>query len=248
MIKWIVLIALGFFGFKTFAQSASQSAGSGSDKLDLQKLEDKYWAAKDTDFSVVQNRTYTKANRYFGSFSYGPLMNDPYSNGRMTNFALGYYFSERFGMEFAMERGALVDNAGTSKYRDTYGVNADYNRFVEYKSVNMIWVPFYAKMSFLDRAIVYFDMQFALGIGNMAYESQTNLGGKSGSTTGFNIDFTQQLFFSEHWAARLDVKNKWTNQDRYRYQLTGTQTEADRKLPTSSVQDTTILLGLTFFY
>src|SRR5687768_17351365 len=35
-----------------------------SEKLDIQGLEEKYWAPKDTDFSVVQNRTYTKAKRF----------------------------------------------------------------------------------------------------------------------------------------------------------------------------------------
>ena len=64
--------------------SLSFAQDKGGDKLDLKKLEDKYWAAKDTDFSVVQNRTYTKEGRAFLSLSYGPLMNDPYSYGRLS--------------------------------------------------------------------------------------------------------------------------------------------------------------------
>lgn len=234
-------LCLGFTA-PAFAQSAD------SDKVDLKKLEEKYWAAKDSDYSVVQNRTYTKANRPYLSLSYGPLLNDSYSTGRMTNAALGYFFSERWGVEFAYEKGDLKDNDGVTKYRDQYGVQVDYNKFVTNKSLNVIFVPLYAKMSFLDRSILYFDMQFAAGIGQAEYEIQRDIGPASQTATSFNLDVTQQLFFHEHWALRLDIKNKWSTQERHRYQLTGGQTEADRKLPDVNAQDTSILLGVTFFY
>src|ERR1700731_3336923 len=51
------------------------------DKVDISDLENKYWAPKDTDFSVVQNRTYTKAHRFALSALIGPIVNDPYSTG-----------------------------------------------------------------------------------------------------------------------------------------------------------------------
>lgn len=239
-----------------FAQSSS---GDKSDRLDLKKLEDKYWAAKDTDFNVVQNRTYTKDHRMFFSLSYGTLVNDAYSYGRMTNAALGYYFSERYGVEFAFEKGNLKDNDSVTVFRGNYGTAPNYNKYVDYKSINFIWVPFYSKTSFLDRKIMYFDIQFAAGIGTMTYEMQTDpvdsshtpshpLDPEKKSAFGYNIDVTQQLFFSEHFAIRLDIKNKWSKQDLRKYQITGSQTEAnDRSMGSTTQQDTTILLGLTFF-
>lgn len=238
----ILGLALGLSTLPALAQSAD------SDKVDLKKLEEKYWAAKDSDYSVVQNRTYTKANRPYLSLSYGPLLNDSYSTGRMTNAAVGYFFSERWGVEFAYEKGDLKDNDGVTKYRDQYGVQVDYNKFVSNKALNVIFVPLYAKMSFLDRSILYFDMQFAAGIGQIDYEVQRNLGPETKTATSFNFDITQQLFFHEHWALRLDIKNKWSSQERQRYQLSGGQTEADRGLSNMNAQDTSILLGVTFFY
>lgn len=232
------------------AQTAGGSAqkSDDSDKVDLKKLEEKYWAAKDSDYAVVQNRTYTKATRPYLSLSYGPLINDSYSIGRMSNLALGYFFSERWGFEFSYEKGDLKDNDGVTKYRDQYGVQVDYNKFISSKSVQAIFVPLYAKMSFLDKSILYFDIQFALGLGQIEYEVQRNIGATTLNTTSFNFDVTQQLFFHEHWALRLDIKNKWSSQERHRYQLSGTQTEADRKLSNIQNQDTTLLLGVTFFY
>jgi outer membrane beta-barrel protein len=233
----------------------------GSDKLDLKKLEDKYWSAKDADFSVVQNRTYSKAKKVFFSLSYGPLVNDAYSYGRMTNGALGYYFSERLGIEVAYEVGNLKNNDSTDAFINRNKFAPDYNTFEDYKSLNLIVVPFYAKMSFWDRKIMYFDMQFAFGVGQMHYQIQkaapfdastgnATLTPEDNTTMGYNFDVTQQLFFHENFAIRLDIKNKWSTQKKERYYInTGAgQTEADRSLGNINQQDTSILLGLTVFF
>lgn len=225
----------------------------GSDKLDLKKLEDKYWSAKDSDFSVVQNRTYSKAKKFFTSLSYGPMVNDAYSNGRMTNIAAGYYFSERWGLELAYEMGNIKDNDSTSSFINVNTFAPDYNRFKNYTSLNFIVVPFYAKMSFWDRKIMYFDMQFALGVGQMQYQIVKVDGAaapfrdtsENGSTIGYNFDVTQQLFFHENFAVRFDIKNKWSTQSKKRYFLTGTQ---ERDMGKINQQDTTMLLGVTIFF
>jgi outer membrane beta-barrel protein len=238
----ILMISLLSFG------AMAQSTDRGSDKMDLKSLEDKYWAAKDTDFSVVQNRTYTKKERFFTSISYGPLVNDPWSYGRMTNFAVGYYFNERWGLEVAHEMGSLRDNESTKEIFNKAG-SPDRNLFESYTSLNLIVVPFYAKMSFWDRKILYFDMQFAFGVGQANYEHQkqsfsTDVSTK-GSAVGFNFDVTQQLFFHENFAVRFDFKNKFTSQEKFKFRESG---GGNPSLGKSTVNDTSILFGLTFFY
>jgi outer membrane beta-barrel protein len=238
---------------KSKASTTATTEDRGSDKLDLKNLEDKYWSAKDTDFTVVQNRTYTKAKRVFASLSYGPMLDDPYSVGRMTDISLGYYFSERWGLEVAYEQGSLKDNDSTKAFIGQNKFAPNYNRFKNYKSVNLLFVPFYAKMSFLDKKILYFDIQFAVGVGQMAYQIQTTTGNTTATLVdasqnktafGYNFDVTQQLFFSQHAALRLDVKNKWSKQDEMRYFPAG----GDPNLGSGMHQDTTILLGLNVFF
>lgn len=250
----IMLLSLSALG------QTKDAPAKDSDKLDLKKLEDKYWAAKDTDFSVVQNRTYTKAGRGYLSVSYGVLVNDPYSTARLTNFAAGYYFSERWGFELAHQTGQVVDNDGTSEFKSQYSVSPNYNRFKSYTSANMIWVPFYAKMSFMDRSIVYFDIQFSVGVGSRKYEiihdstsknatNQTPDGNTVGNAFGYNFDFTQQLFFANHWAFRMDLKNQWANEKRERAYLSGTQTaDKDLALPNNLINDSSLMLGFTYFF
>jgi outer membrane beta-barrel protein len=234
-----------------FGQIQGQrSTDKTSDRLDLKRLEDSYWAAKDTDFSVVQNRTYTKKGRFFGSLSYGPLINDPWYVGRQTGFSVGYYFNERWGVELNHELGSLEDGEST-KATFTAGGAPDRNKFLDYTSLNLVIVPFYAKMSFWDRKIMYFDMQFAVGVGQMNYEQQKVTGTlgneiaihEKQSAIGFNLDVTQQLFFHENFAFRLDLKNKFSPQDKRKYRGNN-----NNSLGEEIVNDTSLLFGLTIFY
>lgn len=251
------LITTGYIaGAQAQQAQAPASDERGSDKLDLKRLEDKYWSAKDTDFSVVQNRRYTKAKKYFVSLGYGPLVNDAYSYGRMTNVSGGYYFSERMGVELGYEMGNLRDNDSTDTFINQNKFAPDYNQFQKYISANFLVVPFYAKMSFWDRKIMYFDMQFAVGVGQLTYKVKrvdgaappSNPGTDSSrdeTTIGYNLDITQQLFFAQNFAVRFDIKNKWSKQKKERYYLNGAQ---ERSLGDINQQDTTMLLGLTVFF
>lgn len=254
MKKWVLAAIATVTVTAAQAQQKQTTAQSdrGSDKLDLKKLEDKYWSAKDTDFNVVQNRTYSKAKKMFVSLSYGPLVNDAYSYGRMTNVAAGYYFSERWGLEAAYETGDVRFSDSTDIFINRNGFAPDFNQFKKYTSLNFIIVPFYAKMSFFDRKIMYFDMQFAAGVGQMTYEVQKVTGAIGSSAAnetknsiGYNLDITQQLFFHENFAIRFDIKNKWSKQDKERYYLGAGQ---ERSLGSTTQQDTSMLLGLTVFF
>lgn len=265
MLKKVIVAAIAtLLAFSAQAQSAGSKSSSpakddrGSDRLDLKKLEDKYWSAKDTDFTVVQNRTYTKDKKFFVSLSYGPLVNDAYSYGRMTNVAAGYYFNERMGLEAAYESGSIKDSDSTEQFITKNKFAPNYNTYKNYTSLNFIIVPFYAKMSFWDRKILYFDMQFAAGVGQMKYTVKKISGNVDVPSTvtvldeqktgmGYNFDVTQQLFFHENFAIRFDIKNKWSKQTRERYYI-GTDPESLRGLGDINQQDTTMLLGLTVFF
>ncbi len=142
----------------------------GSDKLDIKKLEQKYWAAKDDDFNVVQNRRYVKAERFYLTAAAGIPFNDPYSTGTLVNGSLGYFFNERWGLEATYNSASLKDNDAVKQFVDTYAAIPDHNILKSSYFLSGIWVPFYAKMSVLDKSIIYFDMGLSVGVGTLDYE------------------------------------------------------------------------------
>jgi outer membrane beta-barrel protein len=169
----------------------------------------------------------------------------------MFNAAAGYYFTEFMGFEATYELGNLKDNDATDFFINKNGFAPNYNKFKSYMGANFIYVPFYAKMAFLDKKILYFDIQFSAGLGMLGYQSQIEAiqgGNKDFSTVAFSLDVSQQLFFAEHFAVRLDVKNKWSRQNQFRYQISSGESEDARSLGTINQQDTTILLGITYFH
>src|SRR4051794_14929352 len=63
------------------AKGGAPAANADDKKVDISDLENKYWAPKDTDFSVVQNRTYSKDHKFIASLQYGIPINDSHSDG-----------------------------------------------------------------------------------------------------------------------------------------------------------------------
>ncbi len=233
----VMTLVIGPLSFFTPANAQSKD----SDRVDLGVIEKEFWSAKDTDFSVVQNRTFPKENRFFLSLGMGTLMNDPFITAQITRLSTGYYFSERWGVELASETLAPSDSKST-QYFKSQGQFPNYNLSSGYQSIGVSWVPLYAKMSFLDRAILYFDMQFSFGVGQKSYQIFHQTGGNAqDSSMGYHFDITQNIFFSKNWSLRIDLKNQWSNQNRHK---------SDTFLPlgSESVNDSSLLFGITYFH
>lgn len=240
---------------KPATASQPASAERGSDKLDIKKLEQKYWAAKDDDFSVVQNRRYVKAERFYLTAAAGIPFNDPYSTGSIFSANLGYFTSERWGVELNYNSADMKDNDAVKQFVDTYGAIPNHNVYKSSYYLNAIWVPFYAKMSALDRAIIYFDMGLSLGLGNLNYEIAQKEGNVSKSAFSYKLGIFQQIFFSEHFAIRADLTNTWSTQDKMKYYTPGGTTDGGQAVPggprdmgSETINDTSLMIGLTYWH
>jgi outer membrane beta-barrel protein len=227
--------------------SSNVWAQTGSDKLDVKALEQKYWAAKDDDFSVVQNRAFAKAHKFFGTFNYGRAINDPYYTGSYMGVEGGYYFNETWGVEGLYQTtnfsksnsfNTIVEKGGSPTVN-----KADHKMFV-----NALWMPIYAKMSLFDKKIIHFDMGFSVGVGELAYDKQYYSGSfpsgtinsKSDQSMGYSIGVTQQFYFSRLAALKVDFNNTWGTQKTLNF--SGGAAGGNK-----AVNDTSIIVGLTFF-
>lgn len=220
---------------------------TAADKIDVTDLENKYWAAKDTDFSVVQNRLYSKARRFSLSGMYGTLVNDPWNEGAAYGGSLAYYFNERWGIETSYSQLESRDNKGTQKLAQQGGL-PNYNKMKTFYGGSLVWVPLYAKMSLLNWTIIYFDMSFALGGGVQEYQQQRDDGAATKTTPAVTFDVTQTFFLSKYIAFRLDLKNRWYREETAWYRSSSAATAGTRTVSTDTNNTTLLMLGLTLLY
>lgn len=262
MFNWIVVCVFLTAGLplmaqskKTDAKAPAQEAKKGGategDKLDISDLEQKYWAAKDTNFNVVQNRTYAKAKRVAVSATYGNLINDSYSRASNLSISGSYYFTERYGVELNYTDVDSQDNKLVETFESDFGTTPDHGKVNSYIGAGFHWVPFYAKMSLLGKRILYFDMAFTPGLGMTTYDQQTDVGTRSKSAPTFSIDVTQSIFFSKNFAVRVDFKNRFFQEEVIEYRKSPATQAAGQDNQTVRTDFTTnslLMFGLTFFY
>jgi outer membrane beta-barrel protein len=223
------------------ADAGAPPAPTG-DKLDITDLEQKYWSAKDTDFSVVQNRTYTKEKRYSLSASMGPIVNDAYSKG--FGFALtgNYFFSEREGVQLEYTTTNLSNSKMVEAFAGNYGgVIVDHNKVKTSIGASYNYVPVYAKVSLLGKKILYFDMIFSPGVAIVNYEQNLSAGNEKQQSVALTFDVSQMFFLSSKLAIRADLKNRWYqhNVRSWRY---GSQISSDTE------QNFFLMFGVTYFH
>jgi len=239
--------------------SLAQTENRGSDKVDLKKLEDKYFSAKDDDYGVIQNRTFSKSKKIYASLVYGPLVNDPFSKSRALGGMLGYYFTEDFGVEYSYltydsKKSDSVENFNSLS---SAGISPDYNLLKSAMSVSATYTPFYAKLAFMNKSIMYFDMGFTAGLGLSTYDqiifrrtsSGTNIGEDKDTATAphFELGVMQQLFLNNNVAFRVDVKNTFYTQIVKKYDVGSAGNQNARPEFSKAGNNTTISFGLTLF-
>ena len=229
-------------------KTETKKAKSDSDKLDISDLEKKYWSPKDTEFSVVQNRTYSKVKKIGLSLQYGPVINDGYSSGQDLALSVNYYPKERYGYEFRYSNSDLSNNDVVKAFiKDVAkgsGILPDHGKIKSHMAFGFNWIPVYAKVSFLDKRIIYFDMAISPKIGMVTYEQQARAeaGGnqiKSAPTIGF--DLTQFFFINRHLAFRADIQNFWFNEEVLNY-------SSGAVLRSNTTNHTAFLVGVTYYF
>lgn len=233
------------------------TASETKDAVDIKKLEDKYWAAKDDEYGVIQNRTFTKMNKFYGSVVYGPLINDPYAKARAVGLMAGYFFTEDLGVEISLINYDSQQNDTVTAYETQFGgAKPDYNLIKSAKAISVVYSPLYAKMSLMNKSILYFDMGVTAGLGMSDYEIQKvnkdGVGNKSkanemASSAHFELGINQQLFINQNIAFRLDIKNTFYQQNTKQYEIGIGAAESTRLSGSKSSNDTSITFGLTYF-
>jgi outer membrane beta-barrel protein len=220
-----------------------------SDKVDISELEQRYWAPKDQEFSVVQNRLYQKAKRPYITVGWGPVINDTYSTGSVVGGSVGYYFTEKMGVELTYHAADAKKNTLVQGFISQFQTSPDHNLLKDFVGLSYVFTPIYAKLSFMDTRIVHFDMSISPGIGMTRYEQQLNDRTLSPtSTPTFSLDITQQFFLTGNLALRFDVRNRFYREELLKWKGSGLTVPTGTVLRTETTTNTIVVFGLTYFF
>jgi outer membrane beta-barrel protein len=225
--------------------SAESNQTKDSDKLDVTDLEKKYWSSKDTDFSVVQNRLFSKEGRFALTANYGGFVNDAWSEGPSMGVGLNYFLSERYGLELSFLRSNSQDSKATESLKTNQDGAPNHGKIKSFYGAAFSWVPFYAKMSVMDATIVYFDMAVSFGAGVTEYEQQLEEGPSLKSAPSVTLDISQHFFLNKWFALRFDYKNRWFQEEvtQYRSPVVGQRTTV-----TETNQTSFLMFGATVYF
>ncbi len=215
-------------------------------EVNVEDLEKKYWAPKEQKYSVVQSRPFTKEKKFHLSVTGGPVMFEPASKGYNAAVNLGYHFTERFGVELEYNHYMMEDNEVQVAIIDKNGFY-NHGQADAFYGANFRLVPFYSKMSFFGRKIIYFDMSFAAQLGMLQYTPQfsatSGVAEETKTAIAFGLDISQNYYLTKKFAVRVDFKTRFHNQEIIDGSTTGAGTKEKDELRSL----TNMNLGFTYF-
>lgn len=158
-----------------------------------------------SDIAVIQKRYLMKTER-FEIFAGGTaLMNDAFFNNMGGVLKLGYYFSEKWGVEGSLFVLSSKEKEVTQSLSDRGVVTNSLVTPKGFYGADIKWVPIYGKMAFFDNRIVPFDLYFSVGFGFTQSDVEDDSGnaGTSSSPT-FKVGTGQKFAISKSFAFRWD--------------------------------------------
>lgn len=163
-------------------------------KNKLSDLSDLANLAPFSDIAVIQKRFLYKTQRFEGFLGGAGLMNEAFFNNVGAVGKMGYYFSEKWGVEASYFALFTSKRQVTRSLADRQVITESLVTPKGFYGLDIKWVPIYGKMAFFDERIVPFDLYFSLGAGL----TQTNQEGSSASASTIKIG-TGQMFAIRKW-------------------------------------------------
>lgn len=157
------------------------------------------------DVAMIQKRYLPKTGRFEAFGGLQGILNDKFFVSFGGSGRIGYYFTERLGLEALVMVFTTAEKSVTKDLREKRGVlTTNFVSPTSYYGLDFKWTPVYGKMSFANRKITPFDLYFSIG-GGM---TSTNQGG-SEPTVHFG---TGQMFaFNKSAALRWDFSWNFYN-------------------------------------
>lgn len=180
------------------------------------------------EISVLQKKFMPKSSRFEIHGGYNLIANNPFFNISGFQFKLGYYFSERLGIEAAYRSLVTSDSQEAKDLRSIQGVSTRNLSTVQSGiSYSINYSPVYGKISWFDKKIIPFDHFFTLGYAITQTQNE-NVGGIQLGTG--------QLF-------------SWSKSVGFRWDIVWNSYTATTSIGVSNtVQDLYVSAGVSYFF
>lgn len=191
----MVLVGLALSGV-AHAQGAPDGK-PGEKKVSIDHLRKQYWN-QGGELEVVQNRVYSKSQRFELSVGGGFINSDPFLSTKSANLGVGYYFNEMIGVRvLAWKIWAPLSQAGV-EVPQISGVEASVNRPEIFLGAEATVNAVYGKLALFGSSILYYDLMMAAGIGQMRTET--------GNYIAPSVGLTQNVYINQWLGLRLDYR------------------------------------------
>lgn len=158
-----------------------------------------------TEVSVIQKRFLPKTGRFQIFAGASLLTNNPFFNTVGGSLKAGYFLNENWGVELNYMGFSTGERQVTEELKDIQGVGTEALMYPKsFAGADIMYVPIYGKMSFLNERIIPFDLYFSAGYGMT--------GTKDGQSAGTIHLATGQIFsLSKSTALRWDFSWNFFN-------------------------------------
>jgi len=189
------------------------------------------------DVSVIQKKYLPKTGRMQLYGALGLTTNTPWFNNYGARLGFSYYFTEGFGLELSGMFIASSEREVAKEIREYNHLRPDQFIYTKgYYGLDLVWIPIYGKLSYIDDRIIPFDMYFSLGGG------LSNTNSQEGNVPTFHIGTGQVFALSKSWAFRWDYSFNV-------FQATPLQdANATTTASKGSYNDLILTAGISFFF
>ncbi len=172
------------------------------EKVNIKNIRKKYWAkGKKAKIGVVQNRKFSKANKYqLGVFG-GINAVDPFLSVQTLGLSFGYHFTERYSLSLTGWYNFVGNSTAFDVFQTEKDGNINTNEPAGYIGLENNWSLLYGKLSFLGHKIIYFDLHIGAGLGLDFTET--------GHYLAPSILIGQRFFITKVTSLRFDYRFKY---------------------------------------
>lgn len=134
-------------------------------ELDISGLAEEYWRPQKDRLGVIQNKIFTKKNRFAMSLLYGFLDSSQYTSSSSLSIALGFNITERLSLELSYTDITNKPSKFLKAVNERFGFTPDFN-YEQNRTMGMLtFTPIYGKFALFGQQISHFEFYFGLGGG-----------------------------------------------------------------------------------